>query len=225
MATHGHKSKTSIAPGPLWHAGEKAWGRKWTFLAVFIVMLLSTTSVLGALDLLPEPIAKLPEAEKPTLSASASLAQAAPEKPTRIEIPTIGMEVEVLNPASTNVAVLDKALLDGAVRYPTSSNLGEAGNVIIFGHSSYLPIVRNQAFKAFNHIEDLKKGDRILVSGSTRTYVYEVESVLAADAETDAIPLTVEGSKLTLATCDSFGSKSDRFIVTANLVESYPAGN
>jgi LPXTG-site transpeptidase (sortase) family protein len=84
-------------------------------------------------------------------------------------------------------------------------------------------VVRNENFKAFNNIEDLKKGDRIEVTGSTRTFVYEVESVRQADAETDAIPLTVEGSKLTLATCDSFGEKSDRFVVTANLVESYPS--
>lgn len=204
---------------------EKMWSRKWAFLAVFMLVFITSTSILAALDLLPEPLAKVAEKPKGELTAAASLAQAAPEFPTKIEIPAIDMEVEVLNPSSTKVADLDAALLKGAVRYPSSSKLGETGNVIIFGHSSYLPIVRNQAFKAFNHIEDLKKGDRIMVTGTTRTYVYEVESVLRADAETDAIPLSVSGSKLTLATCDSFGEKTDRFIVTAHLVESYSAGN
>ncbi|HEY0010630.1 MAG TPA: sortase [Candidatus Paceibacterota bacterium] len=221
MNSHGHNSG---GHGKVSTAAKKALTRKWSFLAVFLLVLFTSTGVLGALDLLPESGGtEVAETPKPALTAAASLAMA-PELPTKIEIPALDLEVDVANPTSTNVAVLDKALLNGTVRYPTSSKLGEAGNVIIFGHSSYLPIVRNPSFKAFNHIEDLKKGDRILVTGGARTFVYEVESVLSADAEEDAIPLTVEGSKLTLATCDSFGSKSDRFIVTANLVESYPAG-
>jgi LPXTG-site transpeptidase (sortase) family protein len=218
MASHGHSKPASSG------VASKAWSRKWSFLGVFLFMLFTTTGVLGALDLLPEPGTVAVDSGN-SLSASASLALRNIEKPTRIEIPEIGLDVAVLNPTSTDVATLDKALLNGAVRYPTSSNLGEPGNVIIFGHSSYLPIVRNDAFKAFNGIQKLKEGDRILVTGSDRTFVYEVESVKEADAEEDAIPLTVSGSKLTLATCDSFGTKSDRFVVVADLVESYPSRN
>jgi|SRR3989338_11122441 len=218
MAMHGHNSKASQG------AVVKTWSRKWSFLGVFLLVLFTTTGVLGALDLLPET-AKVATENGNSLSASASLALRDTEKPMTIEIPSLELEVEVANPTKTDVPTLDAALLNGAVRYPTSAELGEKGNVIIFGHSSYLPVVRNSAFKAFNGIEDLKKGDRILVTGSSRTYVYEVESVRQADAEEDSIPLDVSGSKLTLATCDSFGTKSDRFIVTADLVESYPAGN
>lgn len=219
MATHGH-SRAAPSAG----VASKTWSRKWSFLGVFLFMLFATTGTLGALDLLPEKSTVAVDSGN-ALSASASLARKETEKPTLITIPAIDLEVTVANPTKTDVATLDKALLNGAVRYPTSSDLGEPGNLIIFGHSSYLPIVRNQAFKAFNDIQKLKDGDRILVTGSDRTFVYEVESVREADAEEDAIPLTVTGSKLTLATCDSFGTKSDRFIVTANLVESYPSGN
>jgi len=218
MATHGHGNKASEG------AFGKTWSRKWSFLGVFLFVLFTTTGALGALDLLPETT-KVAEENGESLSASASLALRETEKPIRIEIPSLELEVAVANPTKTDVATLDAALLNGAVRYPTSAELGEKGNVIIFGHSSYLPVVRNGAFKAFNGIEDLKEGDRILVTGSSRTYVYEVESVREADAEEDAIPLDVSGSKLTLATCDSFGTKSDRFIVVADLVESYPTGN
>jgi LPXTG-site transpeptidase (sortase) family protein len=220
-----HKGNFKVGGEQLFDAIEKTWSRKWAFLGVFMLTLVTTTGTMGALDLLPEPLAKREEEPKASISAAASLAVAAPELPTKIQIPAIDMEMQVLNPTSTKVADLDKALLEGTVRYPSSSKLGETGNVIIFGHSSYLPIVRNPSYKAFNNIEDLKKGDKILVTGSARTYVYEVEDVRSADAETDSIPLSVEGSKLTLATCDSFGEKSDRFIVTANLVESYSAGN
>lgn len=224
MTAHGHNSGGAAVK--MHDAATKAWGRKWHFLAVFGLVFVTSTSVMAALDLLPESGGeKVVETSQPSLAAGASLAIEKPELPKKIEIPSIDLEVEVLNPTSTSVAVLDKALLEGVVRYPSSSKLGETGNVIIFGHSSFLPIVRNPNYKAFNNIENLKEGDRILVTGEKRTFVYEVESVKSADAEQDAIPLDVSGSKLTLATCDSFGEKSDRFIVTANLVESYPAAN
>lgn len=201
----------------------RAWNRKWSFLAVFLGTFFVSFSMLAAFDLVPETPAKV--AEDTTVSASAlsaAVVLAAPESAVRVEIPEIDLNVSIENPESTSVAILDDALTRGAVRYPTSAKLGEEGNVILFGHSSYLPIVNNSAFKAFNDIQKLKKGDRITVYGEAQAYVYAVTSVASADAEEAAIPLSGEGHTLTLATCDSFGKKTDRFIVTADLVETYP---
>lgn len=205
-------------------AVSRAYRKKWSFLAAFLVTFFVSFSTLAVFDLVPEA----PAREEVAVSAgalAASVALAAPENPMRIEIPEVGIDVTVKNPESTNVAVLDEALLTGAVRYPTSAKLGEEGNTILFGHSSYLPIVNNEAFKAFNEIQNLKEGDRIYVHGEVQTYVYSVTQVAQADAEEDAIPLTKTGHTLTLATCDSFGKKSDRFIVVAELVETYPLGS
>ena len=108
------------------------------------------------------------------------------------------------------------------MRYPTSARLGETGNVVIFGHSSYLPVVGNQAYKAFNGIQKLVAGDTITVYSSGTAYTYQVRDVAKESAASDAgIDLAVTGRVLTLATCDSFGAKSDRFIVTADFVESH----
>jgi len=203
-------------------AGQRALTRKWSFLAVFVLVLFITTSIASALDILPDPQAKVADAKPATLAASPLVAISASESPTKIVIPSIGLSTTVSNPASTDIEVLDKALLKGAVRYPSSSNLGEAGNVIIFGHSSYLPIVNNKAFKTFDGIQKLKQGDRIEVTGSGHTYVYAVDTVEKENTSEGAIPLNVQGSKLTLATCDSFGEKSDRFVVTATLIETDP---
>ena len=202
----------------------RAYAKKWSFLAVFLGVFFVSFATLATLDIVPEPPAKLvaDAVEVPASSLAAGVALSQPENPVRIEVPAIGMDVEIRNPDSTSVAVLDEALLTGAVRYPTSAKLGEEGNTILFGHSSYLPIVNNVAFKAFNEIQDLKEGDRILVHGESMTYVYAVKEVYEADANDAAIPLTKSGHTLTLATCDSFGKKTDRFIVEADLVESYP---
>ena len=215
-----NKSATIHAAAGLVNASRRAYARKWSFLALFVLILLGSTGVAGALDILPDP---QPEetATLTTQAASPLVALAAPESPTKIVIPAINLSATVSNPSSTDIEVLDNALLKGAVRYPSSSNLGEEGNVIIFGHSSYLPIVNNKAFKTFDGIQKLKAGDRIEVTGSGHTYVYAVDTV-AKGTTADAIPLNVQGSKLTLATCDSFGEKTDRFIVTATLVETDP---
>ena len=200
-------------------ASQKAYTRKLPFLVTFFLIFFTTTGVLAALDVLPNiPVANA----DPKVMLAATVTPNVPviEKPIRIEIPAIALKQPVANPDSADVAVLDHALLQGPVRYPSSSNLGEAGNVIIFGHSSYLPVVNNQAFKAFDGIQKLVAGDTIKVYGEERVYVYAVDTVEKADANADAIPLRAEGSLLTLATCDSFGTKSSRFIVTAHLVGS-----
>jgi len=215
------KSAPVQAAAGLVKASQRAITRKWSFLAVFVLVFFVTISAAGALDILPDPQAKVADAAKPNLVATPLVALASPEEPTKIVIPAISLSATVSNPSSTDINVLDNALLKGAVRYPSSSNLGEAGNVIIFGHSSYLPIVNNKAFKTFDGIQKLKQGDRIEVIGSGHTYVYAVDTV-AKGTTSDAIPLNVQGSKLTLATCDSFGEKTDRFIVTATLVETDP---
>lgn len=189
-------------------------------LATLVVFVVSVYG-LALLDLLPEaPSKTVLTASKPV--ATVTSAPTTPELPVKIEIPAISLAVQVANPDTTDIKQLDTALLSGAVRYPTSGKLGSDGNVIIFGHSSYLPLVNNKAFKAFNEIQKLAVGDEIRVVGETRTYVYAVEQVSRADAGTDAIPLTVTGQTLTLATCNSFAEASDRFIVTARIVESYP---
>ncbi|MDR3546774.1 MAG: sortase [Candidatus Pacebacteria bacterium] len=147
------------------------------------------------------------------------------ELPTKVVIPSIGVNTAVDNPATTNVDSLDNYLLSAAVRYPTSATLDQQGNVIIFGHSSYLPVVINQHFKTFDGIQNLQTGDLIYVYSSQHEYVYSVTSEQKESELTDSIPLTTTGHTLTLATCDSFTSKTDRFIVTATLVGSSALGN
>ena len=218
MATNSTSVKAAVG---IARAGHKAYTRKWSFLVVFVLVLFISTSTAAALDVLPDPQPKKTAIEEPkALAATPVLAATEPELPTKIEIPAIGLMQNVSNPTSTNVQLLDNALLTGPVRYPTSSKLGVSGNVIIFGHSSYLPIVHNQAFKAFDGIQKLKKGDRIEVTGDSHVFIYAVDTVEKENTAEDAIPLNVDGSTLTLATCDSFGEKTDRFVVTATLVET-----
>src|SRR6185295_12336356 len=104
------------------------------------------------------------------------------------------------------------------VRYPDSALLGENARMYIFGHQSYLPVVHNQAFKAFNGLQKLKVGDEITVYSASALYHYRVSTVKHVTADQGVIELGSGDRTLTLSTCDSFGTKSDRYIVTAQFV-------
>jgi len=201
-------------------AGQRAYDRKWIFLGFFATTFLASVLILGRLGLLPE--AKLVTAVEP-VTPTATLVPAVVELPTKLEISEIGLSSVITNPITTDIVALDKELLKGAVRYPTSAKLGGIGNVVLFGHSSYLPIVGNRAYKTFNGIQKLVAGDVIKVSSDTAVYTYGVRSV-AKERATDntAIQLKIAGKTLTLVTCNSFGTKEDRFVVTADFVESHP---
>ena len=116
--------------------------------------------------------------------------------------------------------MLDRALLAGAVRYPGSGDLGTNANVLIFGHSSYLPIVKNKAYQAFNELGKLDPGSFITVHSETHRYTYEVQRVHLANAEETLIEFTSQEPMLTLATCNTFGAKQERWVVTATLAKT-----
>ncbi len=139
--------------------------------------------------------------------------------PTRVIIPALDINLPVENAQTNDIDILNDLLTRAVVRYSTSGTIGVQGeNMLIFGHSSYLPIVRNQLYKAFNGIQDLVAGEVIHVLGNNgATYSYTVATVRHASATEDAVPIHVadDTSMLTLLTCDTFGKKSDRWIVTA----------
>ncbi len=141
------------------------------------------------------------------------------ELPVHIAINKIGVDVSVSNPISTSTAVLNEYLLRGAVRYPGSGTLAK-GNMLIFGHSTGLRIVNNQAFKAFNHLKDLNIDDEIKLQSLTHEYTYRVTLVRLVDSDEALVDLNSKKNMLTLSTCNVFGQKQERFVVEALFVKS-----
>ncbi len=198
--------------------GKKS--RRGTFAAVFLVTLVVLYGFLSTIGITPE--LRIEDTQDTSIVSTSTSVATKVELPVRISASSVGMNAPVLNPASTDVKVLDEALLSGAVRYPGSAKLGEEGNVLIFGHSSYLRTVFNESYKAFNDIQKLKVGETIKVSSGNSIYEYQVTSVRLAKAEEEVIDLSRNSRRLTLVTCNSFATKSDRFVVEAQFVKSYP---
>lgn len=212
---------------------DQILGRKWVFLLYFFIIFTLSYALLAALDFLPEPkqeepalensdsLAREPEvkakvAETPAKATSTS---SVTEQPVKVSIPALKRDISVVLAASSAVTDLDKALLSGVVRHPDSAALGQEGNVVILGHSSYLPNVFNKNFQALNGVQNLAWGDLITVTSDTTEYTYHVKKVYKAKASEAVLPTSGVGKRLTLVTCNSFATADDRFIVEADLVQ------
>ncbi len=210
---------------------------KTQFGLVFVVVLLATYTLFYAIDFVPEPpqdsyasetVDTDDSLEDPTIPIAADQIIDVSEQetyarlPVRMYIDALEREIPILNPTSRTISDLDEALRHGAVRHPDAANLRQDGNIFILGHSSYLPNVVNRNYQIFNGIENLQWGDVIRVFSENREYIYRVDRVYEARASALVIPIADTGARLTLATCDSFGSIDDRFIVEAELQSSRP---
>ncbi|MBP9836872.1 MAG: sortase [Candidatus Pacebacteria bacterium] len=211
--------------------------RKVSFLITFFIVFLASYAFLAWVDFLPEPVSPKTSEKKAVLETENDLNKPVIEAenevktsfvgnilPEKITFDSLDRSAIVLNPNSRSVADLDNALLNGVVRHPDSATLGQDGTLFILGHSSYLPKVVNENFQAFNGVQDLKWGDIIRVEGGDEMYVYRVEKVYKAKATDTTVPIAGDSKRLVLATCNSFGSTDDRYIVEAILSEVKTTG-
>lgn len=139
------------------------------------------------------------------------------ELPFKIVVEKVGINSQIYNPDTNDVKVLDSFLLKGVVHYPGSGLLGGEGNVFLFAHSTGIKIVNNQAFKAFNGLKNLKSGDLISVFSEKKEYIYKVSLVKLVGADKELVDFDTSGKKLTLSTCNTFGAKTERYVIEAEL--------
>ncbi len=211
--------------------------RKISFVVTFFVVFLLSYALLSWLDWLPEPIIESETTVEEKVLETAlmmgvvdSLISKDEEQPVilpsrplfpdTIVIDKLDRTIPVLNPTSKTVEDLDASLLYGVVRHPDSATLEQIGTVFVLGHSSYLPTVLNRNFQAFNGIQNLQFGDTIRLQSEEVEYVYRVDRVYRAKAQDVTVPIAGDVQRLVLATCNSFGTVDDRYIVEAGLLET-----
>lgn len=175
-------------------------------------------AVMGV-DTSPAKVATNKPATETKVSPSVNVIDA--EEPIRIVIPNADVDITIRNPQSINPDFLDTELTRGVVRYPGSGMPG-AGNMFVFGHSTGFSAVQNEAFKAFNQIHNLNDGDLIKIYSTKHIYTYKVQVVKKVDKNDTWVSFGGKKNMLTLSTCDSFGSKSDRYVVEAEYVGIEP---
>ena len=129
---------------------------------------------------------------------------------TRIEIPAIDVDTIVVE------GTTPAALRAGAGHYPRTALPGEPGNVAIAGH-------RTTYGRPFNQMDDLKPGDKIILTTPIGKHTYEVTSQPWVVSPEDWSPIQdfdEGGTFLTLTSCHPEGSAAYRIIVRAEFTES-----
>ena len=194
------------------------------FITYFAVTFILSFLLLYSIGLVPDSMKKnegdtlrtlWDKAQKNAVDDQINQNSVVSESPVRIVIDKIGVDSTISNPNTTNVTTLDEYLKQGAVRYPGSGLLG-FGNMFIFAHSTGIKVVNNQAYKTFNGLKDLKVGDIIKVSSQSKTYKYAVTSVVLVDQSKALVEFDNNKNMLTLSTCNTFGAKSERYVVEAD---------
>jgi LPXTG-site transpeptidase (sortase) family protein len=181
------------------------------FFVNFFIVLTITFSILYLFGLVPESL-------KTIVGRDSTNELRTGELPITIKIPAINVDSQVYSPATTSSEILNDYLLKGAVRYPGSGLLGGKGNIFIFGHSTGIKVVNNQAFKTFNGLRNLKEGDLIYVYSEKYEYIYKVTSVKMESSEKALVAFNTKSKILTISTCSHFGEKSNRDVVESEFV-------
>ncbi|MGH9165995.1 MAG: class E sortase [Acidimicrobiales bacterium] len=121
-----------------------------------------------------------------------------------LRIPKIGVDKAIVE----GVGLRD--LKKGPGHYPTTPLPGQPGNAAIAGH-------RTTYGAPFYNLDDLDKGDDILVTTRQGRFRYQVtDKMVVKPSETKVLDATTE-ARLTLTTCNPRFSASQRLIVVAAL--------
>ncbi len=140
-------------------------------------------------------------------------------RPDKIVISKLGVDSKVIQPNTFNVAELDVYLNNGPVHYPGSGSV-ESGNIFIFGHSAdFFTGVQNSALKVFNNFSKLVSGDVIEIVAGGQSYFYGITKVSLVNQNEALIRFDSSTRKLTLSTCNTFGSRAERWVVEAELID------
>src|SRR5690606_19356372 len=134
-------------------------------------------------------------------------------KEAKVIIPKINVEIPVIYD-ETSVAEADfqEALERGVVHYATTSQPGENGNTVIFGHSSN-NIFNSGKYKfAFVLLNRLEPGDTFMLHKDGVRYVYKVFDKKIVSPTDFSVLNPVEGKTATasLITCDPPGTTLNR---------------
>jgi sortase A len=144
-----------------------------------------------------------------------------------IIIPKINVEIPVdYNETSINDSVVEKALENGVLHYPTTVMPGEHGNAAYFGHSSNNIFNKGKYKFAFVLLKKLENGDVFYLTKNGKQYAYRVyDKRIVKPAETWVLGPRDKTDTVTLITCDPPGTSINRMIVTGEQISPDPNAN
>ncbi|MBI3631370.1 MAG: class E sortase [Candidatus Staskawiczbacteria bacterium] len=141
------------------------------------------------------------------------------EKTNILEIPSIGISVPVVLPKNPSIEALTKDLDKGVVYYPGSVLPGQAGEIVVLGHSAPLNWPKIKHDWVFSDLNNLKYGDQIHLYFDNKEYTYTVKDkkIIAKGQEITPTPLAENSNILVLVSCWPPGKNLQRIAVQTEL--------
>ncbi len=135
-----------------------------------------------------------------------------------LKIEKIGVLAPIIKDVDgSKKSAYNKALLQGVAHYKGTALPGGNSNIFIFGHSSCL-LGKGDYCKIFEKLNDLQKGDKVIVYLKNQEYTYEVSSKKVVKNTDTSVLNPTKQEQLTLMTCWPIGSNLKRLIVVAKKV-------
>jgi LPXTG-site transpeptidase (sortase) family protein len=142
----------------------------------------------------------------------------------QLQIPSIGVTAPVVydEPSYAEWKV-QIALRRGVVHYGTAALPGQAGNIVILGHSSEVAWAPGDYKFVFTMLNKTAIGDRIFLDYKGTRYIYRIkETKVIAPSDLSLIQPTKK-PQLTLITCTPVGTDKNRLVVIAEQVSPDPS--
>lgn len=161
---------------------------------------------------------------KPAPTAVAPAADTVVPAAPSITIPKINVHAPVVYEPSVAEASVQKALESGVDHYGNTPLPGQAGNSVIFGHSS------NDWWEPGNYkfvfvlLDKLVVGDQFSVDYNSVRYTYEVTSSKVVPPTDLSVLAPTSNPSITLITCSPPGTSLNRLIVAAKQITPSPNG-
>jgi sortase A len=146
----------------------------------------------------------------------------------KIIIPKINVDIPVVyDEPSIDEKAVQRALEDGVLHYGTTSDPGELGNAVVFGHSSNNILNRGKYKFAFVLLNRLEPGDTFMLQKDGKRYVYKVfEKKVVNPRDVSVLdPVPGKAATATLITCDPPGTTINRLVVIGEQISPDPEKN
>ena len=127
-----------------------------------------------------------------------------PEQAIQIQVPAIGVDAPVVQGDGW------EQLKKGIAQHIGSANPGQAGNLVVSAH--------NDVFgEIFRYLDQLKRGDQIIVYTPQRSYTYIVTSIQIVEPTDVQVMASTPSATITLISCYPYLVDNQRIVVQASL--------
>ncbi|HSQ17189.1 MAG TPA: class D sortase [Anaerolineales bacterium] len=155
--------------------------------------------------------AEIPEHLRPLVQAVAEIPSItpSPEQAIQLQIPTIQVDAPIVLGDGW------EQLKKGVGQHIGSSNPGQDGNLVLSAH--------NDVFgQIFRYLDQLKRGDEVIVYTAQRAYVYVVTGTLIVEPTAVEVMAASSDPTLTLISCYPYLVDNQRIVVQAVLASNTP---